>query len=135
MAARAPARLSRAEGRAFGLQVGASFLALAAIAAWRGRVASPHVLGALGASLVLGGLLAPARMAPVRAGWMRLALAISKVTTPVVMTLVYLLVFTPMAALMRLAGRDPLARRRPRGASRWVVRAADEQRSDLERQF
>jgi hypothetical protein len=135
LAARAAARLTRAGGRAFGLQVGAAFLALAAIAAWRGHDASPVVLGVLGALFGLGGLLAPARMGPVYAGWMRLALALSKVTTPIVMSLVYLLVFTPLALVMRLVGRDALGLRRARGSSKWVVRAPAEQRSDLERQF
>jgi hypothetical protein len=64
---------------------------------------------------------------------MGMSLALSKVTTPVFMSAVYFIVFTPAAVVMRLLGRNPLARSRRR-ATLWVTRAAGP-RSDMERQF
>jgi hypothetical protein len=64
---------------------------------------------------------------------MGVSVALSKVTTPVFMSAVYFVVFTPAAAVMRLLGRNPLARQR-RKATFWVTRAGGP-RSDMDRQF
>jgi hypothetical protein len=128
-----PARLSAQAGRRFGLQVGAAFLVLAGIASWRGHARSAMVLGALGSALVGGGLLVPDRMDPIYRGWMRLAMVISKVTTPVVMGAVYFLVLTPMGLLVRAFGHHPLAPTRG-GSSAWTSREHGG-RSDLKHQF
>jgi hypothetical protein len=65
---------------------------------------------------------------------MRLALAMSAVTTPVFMGVVYFGVLTPLAVLMRLAGRRPIGVPRAPPTA-WVERPASERRSDLRRQF
>ncbi|HEU4700732.1 MAG TPA: SxtJ family membrane protein [Gemmatimonadales bacterium] len=123
------------EGRRFGLQVGSAFLVLAAIARWRGHTTSVAVLGLLGLALVAGGVAMPAHLGPVRRGWMRFALLLSKVTTPIFMGLVYYLVLTPIGFVMRLLGHRPLAPA-PGAASRWVARAPDRRgAAGMERQF
>ena len=128
-----PARLTRAEGRRFGLLVGGAFLVLGAIVRWRGHPTAAAVLWTLGGVLVAGGLVAPASLGPVYRGWMKLALLLSKVTTPIFMGLVYFGLFAPLGALRRLFGRNALVR--PRGDSFWVDRAGSARRSDLQRQF
>jgi len=62
------------------------------------------------------------------------ALVLSRVTTPVMMAVVFFVVITPTALLMRLAGRNPLARGGADGGF-WVPRRGRNRRSDLERQF
>ena len=61
--------------------------------------------------LSLWGLIAPRTLRPVYRGWMRFGLLLSRVTTPLILTLVYALVFTPAGLLMRLFGKDPMQRR------------------------
>jgi hypothetical protein len=135
VAHRIPARLTPAEGRRFGLQVGLAFGGLGGLAWWRGHPRSATVFLVVGGVLIAGGLLAPARLGPVYRGWMRLALAISKVTTPLIMGIVYLLVLMPAGLLLRLFGHRPLTRDR-RARSYWIRRSAhDGARSDLRRQF
>jgi hypothetical protein len=132
LAHRVPARLTAAEGRRFGLTVGLAFLAFAALVAWRGHPNVATTLGGLGALLVVAGLVVPQRLGPVQRGWMAFALAISKVTTPIVMGVVYFLVVTPTGILRRTFGRNPL---RPRAdGSVWFTRSAED-RGDLTRQF
>ena len=105
------AAFTRAEGRQFGFTVGAAFLVLALISSWRGHDTARVVLGVLGASLLLAGLVAPTRLGPVNRAWMALAHAISKVTTPIFMGLVYFVVIMPAGVVMRLFGRNPLRHR------------------------
>jgi hypothetical protein len=127
--------LSPGEGRRFGLTVGAAFLTLAAVTAWRAHPLEARGFGVLGGALVLAALLAPAQLGPVRRGWLALADAIASVTTPVFIGIVYFVLLTPTGLLRRLVGYNRLVR--PRAAlSFWVVRATEaRRRTDMERQF
>ncbi len=122
MEERIPARLSAKEGRKFGFTVGIAFLVLTAISWWRGHEIAPYVLGSAGAALVLAGVLVPGRLGPVQRGWMGLARAISRVTTPVFMGIVFFVIITPIGLLMRLFGRNPV-RHKPEGNSYWAPRS------------
>ena len=133
MATGIPARLSRREGRKFGLTVGTAFLVLGGVAQWRGHAVLALGLWTLGAGLLLAGLVVPAHLGPVQRGWMGLALAISKVTTPILMGIIYFVVLSSMGLVMRLFGRNALTSHHG-GDSAWVPRAAGYQ-SDLKRQF
>jgi hypothetical protein len=119
-------------GRRFGLTVGGAFLALAALAAWRGRPMVRLITGTLGTGLVFSAVVIPQWLGPVARAWTALAHALSKVTTPLFLTVVYLIVFTPAALLLRIFGRRPLTARRA-GQTFWVVRAV--RSSDMHRQF
>lgn len=134
MAERVPARLTAAQGRRFAFPVGGAFLALGGILWWRDAPTVASVLGALGGVLLLAGVVAPARLGPVERGWMRLAHAISRVTTPIVMTIAWLLVITPVGLVRRTLGSNPM-RHRPTGDGYWKPRAAGARRSDLTRPF
>ncbi len=66
---------------------------------------------------------------------MGVAHAISKVTTPVILGVVYYGLFTPMGVIRRLFGADSLTRL-PRNGSYWIDRrVSGRTRSDLTRQF
>ena len=147
MARRVSARLSPAAGRRFGLTVGTAFLLLGAATWWRAtgtRTPSAdedawglaHVLpGALalaGTQLVLAAIIIPTRLGPVERARMRLAPAISRMTTPIAMGVLYFLVITPIGVGMRLLGRNPIVHR-PRDGSYWVTR--EQRTSDMRRQF
>ena len=135
MAARVPARLTAREGRRFAFTVGAAFLALGGIGAWRGGGIATTVF--LVAAVLLGaaGLVVPTYLGPVERAWMGLAHAISKVTTPIVMGVMYLVVLTPVGVLRRAFGGNPLVHRQ-RGEGYWQARPEGARRSrSLERQF
>jgi hypothetical protein len=130
-----PTALSAAEGRRFGLLVGAAFLGLAGLTAWRGHSIEPWILGSAGTVLVGGALVAPARLEPVRRWWLALAAAISSVTTPLLMGVIYFTIVTPIGWLRRLAGGNRLIRRRS-SKTFWVERGGEAGRPvDMEHQF
>lgn len=135
MATGIPARLTREEGRKFGLTVGTAFLALSGLLWWRGRHSAALVFLVLGSALVLAGLVAPARLGPIHRAWMGFAHLLSRVTTPIFMGIVYFLILTPTGGIMRLFGRNPI-RRPPSEGSFWVRRpAGDARRDKMEHQF
>jgi hypothetical protein len=126
------ARLTAREGRTFGLTVGLAFLALSALLWWRDHHSVAIAVATVGGLLAIAGVVIPRHLGPVHAAWMGFALAISKVTTPVLMAIVYFLVITPTALLRRALGKNALVAQR--GGSQWVSRA-EQPRSDLRRQF
>ena len=127
------ARMSAREGRKFGLSVGLAFLALGTLAWWRGRALTADVYFCISGVLLAAALVVPARLGPVERAWMRLALLISRVTTPIFMGIVYYVVVTPTGFLMRVLGRNQLTSAHDR-ETLWVPRG-ESRRSDLRRQF
>jgi len=128
-----PARLTPAENRKFALSVGAAFLVLGGLLWYRGRLNGAAVAAGVGSVLMLAGVVLPVRLGPVHRGWLMLAKAISAVTTPVFLGVVYFLLFLPVGAVLRLVGRDPLAAKGRE--SFWHARTGAGRRSDLTRQF
>jgi hypothetical protein len=60
--------------------------------------------------LVLGGwaLIAPASLRPVYRTWMRFGLLLSKVTSPVIMAVIFFVLITPIALIRRLRGKNSM---------------------------
>ena len=98
--------------RSFGVSVGGVLLAVAAFLWWRGRITGAAWSGALGAVLLLLGLIAPKLLKWPSALWWKLAMALGYVNARVILTIAFLLVLTPIACVWRLIGRDPLGKRR-----------------------
>jgi len=132
---RVPARLTPSEGREFAFPVGAAFLLLAGLLAWRGHAVPAGVLAGVGGALLLAGVTVPGYLGPVYRGWMAFTLVLSKVTTPIFMGITFFLVITPTGFLVRRFLRNPVVRT-PEAGSFWVRRPEDGgRRSNLERQF
>jgi hypothetical protein len=122
-------------GRRFGLTVGGAFLAISGLMWWRDYPTASTVFGALGLALGLAGFVIPSHLGPVERAWMALAHAISRVTTPIVMGVMYLLVLTPAGALRRTLGGNPLVHAE-QDHGYWRSRPAGARRSaDMRRQF
>lgn len=127
--------MTRQEGRRFGVTVGGAFLVLASVAWWRERDVVAGVLAVIGGAFVVGGLLIPTHLGPVERAWMKLAHAISRVTTPVLMAVMYFGILTPTGFLRRTLGQNPIAHR-PSEGSYWKTRPAGKRKSSsMEQQF
>jgi hypothetical protein len=74
-------------------------------------------------------------MGPVERAWMAFALALSKVTTPIAMSIIYLLVILPVGWLRRTLGANPMVHT-PGASGFWKTRPENARRSgSLQRQF
>lgn len=92
---------------------------------------------AIAAAFLLISLIAPALLGPFNKAWHHFGLLLGNIVAPVVMGLVFLLALTPIGALMRLTGKDPLSRRfDPQATSYWVPKEATENWAEsLKNQF
>lgn len=67
---------------------------------------------------------------------MRFAQALGWVNTRIILSLVYFLIFTPIALFFRLIGKDPMDRSFEKRDSYWIKRVPKEFRQeDYRRQF
>lgn len=89
----------------------------------------------LAAVLIAWGATAPATLRPVYRGWMHFGLVMSRIMTPLVLGIVYYLLITPMAAAMRLRGRDPMARRISKDISSYRLESERKPVQKMERPY
>jgi hypothetical protein len=70
-------------------------------------------------------------LAPFKRAWMKLGEVLHRVVSPVTLGIMFYGVFTPVGALMRLVGRDAMARAwQPQAKSYWVKREPPGPRED-----
>ena len=98
--------------RSFGISVGGVLTAIAAYLAWRGRMDRAALIGGIGVTLIVLGLLAPRLLKWPSAVWWKFAMVLGHVNARVILTIAFLIVLTPVGLVWRLIGHDPLARRR-----------------------
>ena len=104
--------LDRQGLRRFGLVTGAIVAVLfGAFFPWVLERAVPLWPFVLGGVLAVWGLVAPASLGPVYRAWMRFGALMSRVTTPIVMGVVFYVVIAPIGFVMRLTGWDAMRRR------------------------
>jgi hypothetical protein len=99
--------------------------ALAVISLWPlrfgGHVRVP-VLAVATAFLAVA-ILRPAILHPLNSLWMMLGLLLGRIVSPVIVAVLFILVFTPAGLISRVLGRDPLRLRPDPGAdSYWISR-------------
>ncbi|MDQ3081831.1 MAG: SxtJ family membrane protein [Gemmatimonadota bacterium] len=133
----APSAYTATQGRRFAFTIASAFGMFALLLLWRDSETVGRILGGLAAVLALAGAVAPSRLGPVEEGWMRFAHALSRVTTPVFMGIVYFVVLTPAGLIRRTFGSNPLIRDGASG-SYWFTRTSadrETRRRKMERQF
>lgn len=114
-------RSFRAE-REFGLVVGGVLALLSGWWFFRGKFLSvAQITMPAGLVLVALGLLLPRLLIIPNKLWMKLAEALSFVSTRVILAIVYFAVLTPIGLIKRALGWDPLHRRSGPAESYWHV--------------
>lgn len=109
---------------------GAVMLAAGAFVAWRlsrhGDVTAARVALGLGAVIAAFSWAAPSRAMPLARAWQRLGEAMGRVTTPVMLTAVFVCVVVPTRVFLWLARVDPMQRRFDRAAKTYWEELPDE---------
>ena len=109
--------------RKFGVFLALVCGALAIYLAFRSRTAAASAAGMAALAVGLVAWLEPEALRLLNKAWNRLGLVLAAVINPIAMGILFLGLFTPLAVVLRLAGRDELRlRRAPAGASYWRLR-------------
>lgn len=124
------------QNRSFGLVMAGGFAVLAVLRFLFAGAVTWWLVG-LAACFALTALLRPGMLEPVRRLWMKLADLLGAVNQRLILTLLFALVVTPMALLLRLLGKQPIALRLdPAADSYWRRRKREEFTAGrMERQF
>jgi hypothetical protein len=108
--------------RGFGITFGAVSLIVALWPVRSGQPPRVWVL-AIAALFCLIAFTRPSLLRPLNLAWMRFGLLLARITNPLILGLLFYLVLTPMALILRLLGKDLLRLRRDPGApSYWIER-------------
>jgi Saxitoxin biosynthesis operon protein SxtJ len=109
--------------RSFGVTVAAFFALIAMAPVLHGQLSSFRWWAAIIAAAFLAlALFWSDFLRPLNRLWRKLGLALSKIIGPIVLTLVFFAVVTPVGLLMRAVGTDPLRLRRRVLSSYWIAR-------------
>lgn len=98
--------------KSFGVSVGAVLLLIAAVLVWRDRVTTAEIVGGIGAVLLILGLVQPRLLKWPSAIWWKFALVLGYVNARIILSLIFIIVFSPLGLLWRVIGKDPLAKKR-----------------------
>ena len=122
--------------RRFGIVTGAMFAALFGLLfPWLLDRPIPTWPWVVLTVLALAGAFTPRLLRPLYNAWMRAALWMSRLTTPVILGVAFFLVITPFGLVMRAAGKDPMRRRWDRAANSYRVKSRRTTRENLERPY
>ena len=128
--------LDRKGLRSFGLTTGAILAALFGLFfPWLLGHTIPLWPWVLCGTLVVWALLAPASLRPVYRVWMRFGLLMSRITTPIILSLVFFLLITPIAFIRGLLGKDSMARRLDGDMPSYRVMSRKASKDNLEKPF
>ncbi len=128
--------LDRAGLKRFGLVTGGLVAVLfGLLLPWLLGVPWPVWPWVVGGALALWALAAPQSLKPVYRIWMRFGLIMGGIMNRVILGLVFFVVLLPLGLVMRLTGRDPLARRFEPGASTYRVASRVRPDSSMENPF
>lgn len=106
----------------FGLVFSAFFLMLSLLPLWHGgdlRIwAACVAIGFFAAAIIT-----PRALAPLNRLWMKFGLLLHSIVSPIALGILFFALFTPMAIVFRIAGKDPLRRKFNSDAtSYWIER-------------
>ena len=121
---------SNREMKNFGITMAVALTILGALVFFLGsHPERAYWLGGFALFFLLFGVLLPSMLKPIHIVWMGLALILGFFMSRLLLTLLYVLVITPIGLVMRLFGKDLLNEKmRPEAETYWIKR----QKQDVE---
>jgi hypothetical protein len=127
---------SRKDLRNFGLiMAGMIALFFGLLLPWLGPMPVSVWTWVVAAGFALVGLVLPAVLGPVYRVWMKLGHVLGWINSRIILGIVFYAFVLPMGLVMRLFGKDPMARRLEREKTSYRVASKPAPREQLERPF
>jgi hypothetical protein len=122
--------------RRFGLITGGLIATLfGLVLPWLAEARLPVWPWVIAAVLAVWALANPKSLRPVYRGWMRFGQLANRIVTPILLSVIYLTLFTPIGLTMRLFGQDPMRRALDRNASSYREASPSVPPRSMERPF
>jgi len=123
--------------RKFGLTTGAIIIILFALFfPWLfDAPATPIWPWVLASLLWLPALFIPGVLRPVYTTWMKIGHGIGWINTRIILGVLFYVVILPMGLIMRLLGKDPMARKHDKSAPSYRIKSIREAKDRLEKPF
>ena len=99
------------------------------------NVSWAHVFTAAALIFLLITMIKSDVLLPLNKLWMRFGLLLGMIVSPIVLGVIFFGLFTPIAMLMRLSGRDELRLKYAQKASHWIARDEPIKSESFKRQF
>ena len=94
-----------------------------------------YVLGAVSTAFFVATIAKADVLLPLNKLWMKFGLLLGMIVSPIVMGVIFFVMFTPIAFLMRLFGRDELRLRFAKKSTHWIIRDTETQSETFKQQF
>ena len=99
------------------------------------KITWAYVFFALTFVFLITTLIKSDSLLPMNKLWMRFGLLLGMIVSPIILGLIFFGLFTPIAILMRLSGRDELRLKFSRKPSHWILRNEPIKSESFKNQF
>ena len=121
--------------RKFGFFFTFVFVMVAAYFYYAANVSWTYVFISAAFAFLLVTLLKSDALLPLNKLWMRFGLLLGMIASPIVLGVIFFGLFTPIAMLMRLSGRDELRLKYAQKTSHWISRGDPIKSESFKHQF
>ena len=88
---------------------------------WWKESSAALVLGSMSIAFLVPAIAFPKLLRPIEFVWMKFAMVMGAVMTRVILTIVFIIVVTPIGILMRTFGKDPMRLKKRSEDSYWIA--------------
>lgn len=128
-------KLKLPSNKKFGFFFSAIFLLISSYYLYLNEQIVALILGFISILFFFVSLLKAELLLPFNIVWMKIGILLGKVISPIVLGTIFFFMFTPIAVIMRLIGRDELRLRLNSLNSYWIKRKSSIKRLSFKRQF
>lgn len=119
----------------FGFFFSVIFLLISSYYLYLNEIIIALILGFISVLFFFVSLLKAGLLLPLNIVWMKFGILLGKLISPIVLGTIFFFMFTPVAVIMRLVGRDELRLRLNFQNSYWIKRKSSINKASFKRQF
>ena len=130
-----PSQIELPSNRKFGFFFTIIFGILAVYSFYVNSIYWTFILSAISVFIFFATIIKAEILLPLNKLWMNFGLLLGMIVSPIVMGIIFFGIFTPIAILMRVIGRDELALSFKKKTSHWVFREPKVEDDSFKNQF
>tara|TARA_B100000787_G_scaffold159827_1_gene138279 strand:+ start:113 stop:511 length:399 start_codon:yes stop_codon:yes gene_type:complete len=119
----------------FGFFFAAIFLLASSYLYYVGSEVMVYILVAICGVFLIVTIINADALLPLNKLWMKFGILLGKIVSPIIMGIIFFGIFTPIAILMRLSGRDELRLRFKKKKTHWINRKNIKEFDTFKKQF